>query len=62
MFNRYRIHSSAIFSQMPQNFRFTLLKSMGDVTESFLDLPVFCRDGLAFSNKFLLAAASPLIK
>ena len=47
---------------MPQNFRFGLLKNLSDVSQSFLDLPIFCRDGLAFANKFVLAAASSLIK
>jgi hypothetical protein len=49
--------------QMPQNFRFALLKSISENNiDAYCDLPIFCTDGVVYSNKFLLSAASSFIK
>ena len=31
-------------------------------SSAFMDFPVFCKDGVAFSNKLVLAAASPWMR
>ncbi len=52
--------------QSPENYRREMLdafhKNLTEKGEGYADFPVFCNDGIVWSSKFILAAASPMIK
>ena len=58
--------------QFPENYKLTLLQSMFDSSggkhgsaggmNNFYDLAVFCSDGVAWTSKLLIAAASSMVK
>ena len=58
--------SENLVIQSPEDYKRKLLEYMYEnlikYTENYSDLPIFCSDGVIWSNKLLLAAASPFIK
>ena len=58
--------SENLVIQSPEDYKRKLLEDMYEnlikYTENYSDLPIFCSDGVIWSNKLLLSAASPFIK
>ena len=58
--------SDNLVIQSPEDYKRKLLEDMYEnlikYTENYSDLPIFCSDGVIWSNKLLLSAASPFIK
>ncbi len=56
------LNQKLLLQSSAENYALELLENVRSEFGAFLDLAVFCRDGLVWSSRLLLSAVSPLIR